>query len=119
MQPIQLTNGQTVRGFGFSRYANKITIGTARGYASRYNEDPEAAHNDCLKRGHETAWAIQKSSALTADYAGKAEDLEKELQEIRDSVILDNNQLVTIEGETFKVRLAGERYSDPIHFVRI
>jgi hypothetical protein len=47
------------------------------------------------------------------------QELAMERQAIRDSVILDNNQLVTIEGETFKVRLAGERYSDPIHFVRI
>ena len=56
---------------------------------------------------------------LCADYQGKAEAHEKEMQEIRDSVILGENQIVCIEGEQFKVRLCGHQYSDPIHFKRI
>ena len=119
MNPIQLHHNQVVRGFGFSQYAKKIRVRTARGSAHECNSDPEEAHEHCLMRGHDTAWANQKPAMLTADYAGKAEELEKERQEIRDSVILDNKQLVIIEGETFKVLLAGDQYSDPIHFKRI
>jgi hypothetical protein len=119
MKPTQLTHGQVVRGFCFSPHTNLIQVRTIRGLAFDEGKDPEAAHADCRKLGHATAWTSQKPSVLTDHYAGKMQELAMERQAIRDSVILDNNQLVTIEGETFKVRLAGERYSDPIHFVRI
>ena len=116
---IELKHNQIVRGFGFSQYAKQIKIGTARGFATDCKSDPEEAHEHCLKQGHPSAWTNQAPSVLSADYAGKAEAHEKMLQQIRDSVILANNQIVTIEGEQFKVRLAGEQYSDPIHFKRL
>lgn len=121
MQPIKLHHNQVVRGFCFD-YANKITIRTVRGLAKEAGASDEAAEEsyaNCREFKHATAWTYQQPSILTDHYAGKAEELEKERQEIRDSVILDNNQLVSIEGETFKVRLAGERFSDPIHFIRV
>ncbi len=116
---ITLHHNQVVRGAGFSRYANKITIGTARGYASQYGGCPESSHAECVARGHATAWTNQKSAMICADYQGKAEAHENELQEIKDSVILADNQIVSIEGEQFKVLIAGEEFSDPIHFKRI
>jgi hypothetical protein len=117
--PIELKHNQIVRGFGFSRYASKITVRTSRGYASQYGACPESSHAECVTRGHATAWTNQKSSMICADYQGKAEAHEKELQEIMDSVILADNQIVSIEGEQFKVLIAGEEFSDPIHFKRI
>lgn len=116
---IELKHNQIVRGFGFSQYAKKIKIGTARGFAIDCKSDPDEAHEHCLNRGHATAWTTQASAVLSADYPGKAEAHEKTLQQIRDSVILAEGQIVTIEGEQFKVRLAGDQYSDPIHFKRI
>ena len=37
--------------------------------------------------------------------------------EIDAAPVLSNGQLVSIEGVTYRVRIAGDQYSDPIHFV--
>jgi hypothetical protein len=122
---IKLKHGQTVRGEGFNKYAQRITVGTVRGYEAEHGEkykqqvDPEKAHQLAVERGHVTAWTNQDCAVLSADYPGKAEAHAKVLAEIAASVILHNGQQVIIEGETFTVRLAGDRYSDPIHFTRI
>ena len=116
---IELKHNQIVRGQGFSRYTRKITVGTARGYASKYNECPEEFHRSCLERGHNTAYTTQAASIITANYPGKAEAHEREMKEIADAIELQDGQIVIIEGEQFKVRLAGDGYSDPIHFKRI
>ena len=123
--PITLKHGQTVRGKGFNKYAQRITVGTVRGYeaehGSKYNVqvNPEAAHRLAVERSQVTAWTNQDCAVLSADYPGKAKAHAKVLAEIAASVILHNGQQVIIEGETFTVRLAGDRYSDPIHFTRI
>ena len=120
--PITLKHGQTVRGEGFDKYTQRITVGTVRGYEAEHGEkyklqvDPEAAHRLAVERGQVTTWTNQDCAVLSADYPGKAEAHAKVLAEIAASVILQNGQQVIIEGETFTVRLAGDRYSDPIHF---
>jgi hypothetical protein len=119
MKPTQLTHGQVVRGFGFSPNTNLIQVRTVRGFAADNGEAPETAYANCRKLGHATAWTSQQPSVLTDYYAGKMKELAEERQAIRESVILDDGQLVIIEGETFKVRLAGDQFCDPIHFKRI
>jgi hypothetical protein len=114
-----LRHGQTIRVAGFSKYANRITVGTARGYASQYGEDAEASHSATIANGHDTAWANQEPSMLTADYTGKDADLAATAEKIASAPVIHNGQQVEIEGEIFTVRVTGERYCDPVHFKRI
>lgn len=118
-QSTILSHGQIIRVKGFSQYANKITVGTARGYASRYNDDAEEAHKRALDNGHPTAWANQACSVLSSDYPGKAEALNAEAASIAAAPEIEDGQTVEIEGELFRVRVTGERYSDPVHLKRI
>ena len=117
-QLITLKHGQTVRGAGFSKYAQRISVGTARGYSAEYNENQEEAHQRAISNGHATAWTNQDAACLTADYPGKAEAHAARLKEIAEAVELHNGQKVEIEGEIFAVRLVGSHVSDPIHFIR-
>lgn len=118
-QLITLKHGQTVRGAGFSKYAQRITVRTARGYAAKYNEDQEAAHNRAVANGHQTVWSYQEPAVLCADYLGKAEAHAAKLKEIAEAVQLFDGQAVLIEGEKLIVRLLGEHCSDPIQFINL
>lgn len=114
-----LTHNQEIRVKGFSNLANKITIGTCRGYAAQYNEDGEASHARALANGHDTAWTNQAASVLTSDYKGKAEELDRAAAERASAVEIEDGQVVEIEGESFRVKVLGERYSDPVKFIRL
>ncbi len=116
-QLITLKHGQTIRGAGFSKYAQRIEVSTARGYAAEYNEDQEAAHYNALINGHQTFWTHQESPVLCADYPGKAEAHAAKLKEIAEAVELFDGQAVIIEGEKVIVNILGEQYSDPIRFI--
>lgn len=115
---LTLQHNQTVRGAGFSKYAQRISVGTARGYAAEYNRNQDEAHQRALTNGHSTAWTNQEAACLTADYPGKAEAHAAYLKDIAEAVELQNGQQVEIEGEIFTVRLVGSHVSDPIHFIR-
>ena len=73
---IVLSHKQEIRVKGFTPLAQSITVGTARGYAAQYKEDPEAGHARALANGHETAWTNQACAVLTSDYPGKREALD-------------------------------------------
>jgi hypothetical protein len=113
-----LQHNQEIRVNGFSALAQKITVGTSRGYAAQYNEDPEEAHNRTLRNGHQTAWANQEASALTSDYPGKHEALDAAAKATAEALEIRDGELVLIEGEIFRVKVLGERYADPVHFFR-
>jgi hypothetical protein len=115
---MKLSHGQIIRVKGFSKYANKITVGTARGYATQYNEDPESGHARTLSYGHDTAWTNQSAGELTSDYPGKKEKLDAEAAAIAAAPEIEDGQTVEIEGESFRVRVNDERYSNPVKFIR-
>jgi hypothetical protein len=113
---MKLTHNQIVRVKGFSQYANKITIGTARGYDP---QNAEESHQRCLANGHDTAWAMQSAGVLTSDYEGKQSYLDAEEAAIAAAVEIEDGQIVEIEGEQFIVKVTGERFSDPVKFKRV
>lgn len=117
--PVVLHDGQQIRIQGFSPYAQKITIHTARGYARRHNKNPEEVHADCRANGHPTAWTYQAPAELTADYEGKAADLEAAAAATAAAPVIAHRDVVEIEGELFRLLVTGERYSDPVALVRI
>lgn len=114
-----LSHNQEIRVKGFSRLANKITVGTCRGYAAKYKEDGEASHQRALKNGHDTAWTNQAASVLSDNYKGKAEELDRAAAATAAAPEIEDGQVVEIEGETFRVKVLGERYSDPVKFIRL
>jgi hypothetical protein len=114
-----LAHNQEIRGAGF-KYAQKITVGTIAGYAKEYNEDPAAAIARAVEFGHSLApWANQSAAVLTANYAGKDEQIAKERAATSAAPELADGETVQIEGALFTVKLLGARYSDPIHFVAV
>lgn len=113
---MKLEHNQEIRIKGFSPYAQKITVRTVRGCTFR---DAEEAHADALAHGHATAWTSQAHAALTADYKGKAAELDAAAIATAAAPIIADGDTVEIEGEFFRVRVMGERYSDPAAFVRI
>jgi hypothetical protein len=117
-QLITLKHGQTVRGAGFSKYAQRITVKTVRGCAAKYG-NPEEAYDRAIANGHETVWTYQDAAVLCADYPGKAEAHAAKLKEIAEAVELFDGQAVIIDGEKRIVRIAGERFSDPIIFLNL
>lgn len=117
---LTLSHNQEVRVKGFPVYANRITVGTIAGYAIQNGEDPEAAIERSKGFGHSLApWTNQESSVLSADYAGKAEALDAAAAATAAAPEIEDAQLVEIEGVTYRVRVLGQRFSDPVHFTTI
>lgn len=114
-----LQHGQQIRVKGFNRLANKITVGTCRGFAAQFSRDGDASHALALANGHATAWANQAPSAMSDNYPGKDAELNRLAAETAAAIEIENGQTVEIEGELFTVKVTGQRYSDPIHFRRI
>jgi len=81
----------------------RITIGTAMGYLG---------HND----RNENPWTNQSAGCLEADYPGKAEALAAKHAATAASPMVEDGQVVRIEGLYWKVKYEGPRYSNPISF---
>lgn len=117
---IILNHDQEIRVKGFSVYAGKITVGTVRGYSAKYNSN-EASIDEAVRiakqAGYEMVWALQESPMLTSDYPGKAEELARKAAATAAAPEIADGDLVEIEGATYKVRVMGERFCDPVHFV--
>lgn len=114
-----LSHNQEIRVKGFT-YAQKITVGTIAGYAKQYNEDPEAAIARAKSFGHPLEpWTNQSPAVLSADYAGKTEELDRAAAATAAAPEIEDGQIVEIEGERFRVKVLGQRYSDPVKFVSL
>ena len=105
------------------KYEPVVTVGSAEGYAREYREDEAAAVARCLENqkarpydGHKLAWTNKHACCLTADYAGKANDMLAARMAFADAVVLEDGETVQIEGRTYTVKYLGD-YADPIHFI--
>ena len=110
MTLITLNAGQFVTAPGFRK---AYAFNTARSYAG------EASHARAIANGHDTAWTVNPGSALLGDREAAKRMLAKEAEQLAGAVMIENGQVVEIEGERFKVKINGERYSDPIAFKRV
>jgi hypothetical protein len=117
-----LTHNQEIRVKGFGPYCTRIHVWTARGLNTEgmgKEMTPDEFHAECIKRGEGTAWAAKESACITSDYPGKREKLEAQRAATAAAIEIEDGQTVEIEGELFKVKVMGERYSDPVHFIKI
>ena len=115
-----LTHGQLIRGRGFSPYTKAIRFHTLEGAMAeehgRWTVAGSVARDIGQKRETKWAWASQAPGVLTADYPGKAEKLAAEHAAIAAAPVLEDGEIVQVGDAEFKVKLLGDRYSDPIHF---
>ena len=114
---MKLTHKQEIRVAGFSIYAGRITVGTIEGTTTP-EMLPEAIERAKANRW-DLAWALQESPMLTSDYPGKAEETERRAAATAAAPEVADGDIVEIEGRTYKVRVMGRRYCDPIHFVPV
>lgn len=118
MEIIYLSHGQQIVVPSF-RFTNKIELVTPRGYALEHGDCPEEAEARATKFEHEFLACFQHPSILTADYNGKAESLEAERKEWEVAQRIEGGDLVECEGREYKVKILGERYSDPVKFIPV
>ncbi len=115
---VKLTHGMLLRTLAGDH--RRTYVGTARGYAAQYKNDPEAAHKKALADGDATAWTNQECAVLhDGSPEVKAEEKAKFLADMAQATTIFNGQLVEIEGEIFKTVILGWQYSDPIAFKRL
>jgi hypothetical protein len=115
--PITLSHNQVIRVAGFNRYAQRITVGTVEGYATKNGDNPAESVKRATDNGHQLAWTMQDAAVLTADYAGKQARLDAERAEIAAAVEIHQGQPVIIEGRCYTVYVMGQQYSDPVAFI--
>ena len=114
-----LTHGQQIRTLQ-DQYEPVITVGTVRGYAAEYGDDPDAAEERARGFGHTLVWTSKHATWMTSDFRRKAE---------RDSIwrrkhwayvaapVVEDGEIVEIEGNEYTVKYIGQQYADPVHFV--
>lgn len=112
---IKLKAGDYVTAANFRK---AYEVGTARAYAASYGEDPELAQARALGNAHETAWTINSGTVITSDRAANLRAVALDNARKAAAPVLATGDKVEIEGEVFTVKIVGERFSDPIHFVR-
>jgi hypothetical protein len=123
MKPITLKHGDEIRVESDRpsfRYMNKLEVGTIRGYAIECNACPDESVATAIKFGHSlNPWVGQDCSVLTADYKGKTEELAAVAAAKAASPLINENDVVEIEGHLYTAKFIGGNYSDPIHFVPV
>lgn len=125
--PIKiLYHGQQIRTNMDGQFRPVITVGTMEGYAAQYNETAEKAMAQqirCLEANPHNglcfAWANKSASCLTSDYKGKALALELAAAAYGQAVLVEDGEVVLIEGRIFTVKYMGINYSDPVKFIPV
>lgn len=64
-------------------------------------------------------WANRRAACLTANYPGKAAEMERKRQAYEDAVVLDDGDIVEVDGMLFEVFCIKRIVSDQIHFTYI
>ena len=102
------------------RYEPVITIGTLRGYAAENGEDPDVAIKILKGFGHSVApWTMLHAAAITADYPGKAEAHEQKRKAYAEAVLIEDGEMVEIEGILYRAKYMRPNCSDPVHFLPV
>lgn len=138
---LTLTHNQQVR-VPALRYASKIVILTLSGFYAEHrakygNVERDFPHateeglewlkkaeamtiedydQDQRNKGGALPTSMQSPSVLCADYPGKAERLAKERAEEAAAPVLEDGQVVEIDGKLWTVKVGRVGTCDPVHF---
>ena len=124
-----LKDGEQVKWAGI-KHQFEVTVGTIEGYARKYNEDPQEAldRNEAFIKAEpwtagerSLAWTHKAAGELVADFPGKAAWIQEKRERFANATVLENGELVEIEGRRYTVRVLAraDAVSDPIHFVPV
>lgn len=115
---IHLSHGQQIVVPSF-KYENKIQLVTPRGYALKHGDCPEEAEARAIKFDHDFLACFKHCSVITSDYEGKAEELDAKHKEWEEAQRIEAGDLVECEGREYRVKINGEKYSDPVAFIPV
>lgn len=90
-------------------------VSTSRSHARKYGDDPDASFARDLDRGTPTAWTRRAPAIL--DTTGQAN--RERMEDLARAIEVEDGQIVSIEGVTYRVRVIGQMYSDPISFTPV
>ena len=113
-----LKDGQQIR-TSMDKYRPEIFVHSVEGCSRKYNEDANAAYAKAKELGHQTAWTLKMPACLTADYPGKAAKLAADKAAYEAAVLIENGEIVEIEGRTYKTVYTGIQFSDPVKFIEV
>jgi hypothetical protein len=112
----KLTHNQQIRTTR-DRYEPTITVGTVEGSCLKYNDDIAETVKTTIERGHDLAWTYRHAACIESNYDGKAEAAAKRHADYAAAVLLEDGELVEIEGRIYKaVYSYMDQVSDPVHF---
>ena len=114
-----LSDGQRARIAG-ANHRQHIQIGhTMTQLLADFDQDrAQAIFDKGLNNGHAIAFGIALSTCLTADYEGKAADLAADRAAHNAAPLIEQGELVIIEGEYFTAKISDRRVSNPLRFLR-
>jgi hypothetical protein len=114
-----LKHGEQVKTAG-CKWVDRITVGAIEGYAKEGGQDDaEATIQRAITNEHPLAWTNKAGYCITANYTGKEEARQKEMDAFEKATMLEAHEEVEIEGRKYHVRIMGLQYSDPIHFIPV
>ena len=65
------------------------------------------------------AWGALRATCLTANYPGKMKDLADENAARENAPLIEDGEVIELEGEKFIAHVINRRVADPIHFKRV
>jgi hypothetical protein len=113
MTLVQIAAKSFVTAPGFRR---AFQVGTLASFCEGRSEALSVARERADRNGHDIAWTVNPGTCLVGDKALGAQLLAKEAEQFAGATVVADGQQVVIEGETFTVKVMGERFADPIHF---
>jgi|JFJP01.1.fsa_nt_gi hypothetical protein len=112
---IKLVHGQQVK-VGHFRWKKGIFVNSLKAcVAERGGDYEETCERELKNFGYiNKAWTYQEPTVVLSHY--DHEEIAKKAIAYENAQFLHSGDQVEIEGEVFTVFIAGENYSDPVHF---
>lgn len=112
-----LTDGSEIRVSGI---LGRVTVHTLAATVAKYGETVEASEerDRKFKRPTKYAWTRQEAVCLTADYPGKAAELDAKRKATAAAPLVEVGDVLEIDEHRFRVVGAIGNYSDPAQLER-
>lgn len=111
-----LTDGMEIR---THLKTGRVIVGTVEGYARRNHENVEEAMARAMTFKHDLAYTVSCGFCITSDYPGKAEALAAERAATAAAPMIENGEVVEIEGRVYTAKYTRDYVSDPVHFIPV
>lgn len=120
-----LIDGQQIKMEEFE-FRPKVTVYTVEKFLKDFFNDDEyeiqlqkVIEKAKTKSSHSMVWTTKSPAVLVSNYPGKAAEHERKRIAFENATLLSEGETVIIENRKYTVKLVGEKYSDPIHFIPV